>query len=185
MSPAGLLRIAGCPPNARSVVTPSITPSSTPAASPTAVRTEIELEILRGVYGLAMHLGHEMAKIVGHRRDQFEIYALTALARTGSLKQARLAEIIGRSSVFTSRLVDQLERDGLVERAEHPFDRRVNKVRLTPAGVEAYERMKLRSSELSDTLFHDVPDDRLVQLAQAMRGLSANIGFRVDLDFPG
>lgn len=159
------------------------TPAPFDPASPAAVRTETELEILRGVYGLAMHLGHEMTQIVGHRRDQFEIYALTALARSGPLKQAGLAKIIGRSPVFTSRLVDHLERDGLVERVEHPFDRRINRIRLTAEGLETYRRMKLRSLELADTLFHDVSDERLWELAQAMRRLSEKNGVQTILGF--
>lgn len=148
-----------------------------------AIRTEIQLEILRGVYGLAMHLGHEMTQILGHRRDQFEIYALTALARSGPLKQARLAQIIGRSSVFTSRLVGQLERDGLAKRVEHPFDRRIRRVSLTPAGREAYKRMKLRSVELASALFQELSNERLAELAHAMRSLSAQKGFQIDMDF--
>lgn len=159
------------------------TPAPFDPASPAAVRTETELEILRGVYGLAMHLGHEMTQIVGHRRDQFEIYALTALARSGPLKQAGLAKIIGRSPVFTSRLVGHLERDGLAERVEHPFDRRINRIRLTPSGHDAYRRMRLRSLELASTLFHEVSDDRLAELARSMRTFSNNIGFQNGMDF--
>ena len=38
------------------------------------------------------------------------------------------------------RMVDRLERDGLVERGADPGDRRARRVRLTPAGLEVADR---------------------------------------------
>jgi DNA-binding MarR family transcriptional regulator len=51
----------------------------------------------------------------------------------------QLAQGLGISQGWASRVVDELERAGYVERERDPADRRVVRVRLTPMGVERVE----------------------------------------------
>ena len=53
------------------------------------------------------------------------------------LSQADLSRALGRSAPWTTRLVDHLERDGLILRTAHPSDRRVNMLTLSGLGLEA------------------------------------------------
>ena len=52
----------------------------------------------------------------------------------------QLAQGLGISQGWASRVVDELERAGYVERERDPDDRRVVRVRLTPMAVERVER---------------------------------------------
>jgi DNA-binding MarR family transcriptional regulator len=52
----------------------------------------------------------------------------------------QLARGLGISQGWASRVVDELERAGYVERERDPADRRVVRVRLTPMAVERVER---------------------------------------------
>lgn len=143
-------------------------------------RRESELEALRGIFGLAMHLNERMYAALGHKRDQFDIYALSTLARRGPMKQSELAIGIGKSSVFVTRMVDHLEKDGLVERGQHQFDRRINVIRLTSEGKQAYERMKASAEALARDLFIQTPDERLDLLIANMRRMSTRMGFSLN-----
>jgi DNA-binding MarR family transcriptional regulator len=46
----------------------------------------------------------------------------------------RMAQLLGVTKQSASRLVDDMERDGFVERVENPDDRRVRRLRLTEQG---------------------------------------------------
>lgn len=72
-----------------------------------------------------------------------EFNALSALRRAGPPHELTVTEL-GESLLFTSgglaKLVDRLERTGLVARAPDPGDRRRTLVRLTATGREVQER---------------------------------------------
>ncbi len=86
-----------------------------------------------------------------------------------------LAERVGRSVSATSRLVDALVRRDLVERQEHPTDRRVRRVAIGKAGEALLRRLEHTRAdaqlEIMDRLH---PADRaLVARAMALLGDSA------------
>lgn len=143
-------------------------------------RHEGELEAVRAIYGLAMHINEQVIAALGQKRDQFDIYAISALARRGALKQGDLASAIGKSSVFTTRLIDDLQKSNFVERVPHQFDRRVNVVRLTPFGQGAYERMRDCADALARDLFQHTPDDHLQILLGNLRTISERAGFSLN-----
>jgi DNA-binding MarR family transcriptional regulator len=58
----------------------------------------------------------------------------------GALTQRLLGEALCTEKAYTTVLVDDLERRGLVARAPHPGDRRAKLVTLTPAGQDAVRR---------------------------------------------
>ncbi len=65
-------------------------------------------------------------------------YAMRSLYFRGPQPMGALAAELGvRLSTMTG-VVDQIERKGLVERVDHPEDRRSLQVRLTPAGRKRY-----------------------------------------------
>jgi DNA-binding MarR family transcriptional regulator len=63
-----------------------------------------------------------------------QLAALYAAAGTATLTIADLADLIGRSTSATSRIVSALEARGLVERHEEVADRRQRVVEVTPQG---------------------------------------------------
>jgi DNA-binding MarR family transcriptional regulator len=66
---------------------------------------------------------------------------LWLLASDGPQLISELAEGVGVDVSTMSRLLRQLERDGLVERARQDGDQRCVLIRLTEAGVEAHQRV--------------------------------------------
>jgi DNA-binding MarR family transcriptional regulator len=67
------------------------------------------------------------------------IRAAIVLHRAGSLTISQLAEGLGVSQGWASRLCDDLERAGYLERERDASDRRVVRVRLSPMAVERVE----------------------------------------------
>jgi len=67
-----------------------------------------------------------------------QLHALRVVDRyDGRLRVQDLRAEIGITVGAASKLVDRLERDGLVTRGENPSDRRSSLIALTPAGQQA------------------------------------------------
>ena len=66
--------------------------------------------------------------------------------------QRELAEIAGLDSVYVSKLMSSLERDGFIVRSPHPHDTRAVQLTLTPEGIAAIEPAVAAVHELHNTL---------------------------------
>jgi DNA-binding MarR family transcriptional regulator len=81
--------------------------------------------------------------------------------RTGSQTARRLAELAGISAASISRLVDRLEKRGLVSRRRDTDDRRQVEVHLEPAGERLLGEVKVfRGSDLHHAVEAMSPDER-------------------------
>lgn len=67
---------------------------------------------------------------------QYRALSLLADGHPEPLEPWELAEGLGTGSNHVTMVLDQLERQGLVERSPHPSDGRRRLVRLTPTGTE-------------------------------------------------
>jgi MarR family transcriptional regulator for hemolysin len=72
------------------------------------------------------------ARALGLTRAQCQVLAY--LARHDGTPQGALADILEMEPITLTRLVDRLEKSGLVERRSHPADRRVRVLWLADAG---------------------------------------------------
>lgn len=70
-----------------------------------------------------------------------QVGALLLLSRERTHTSAGLSRLLGIDPGFVTRLVDQLERQGLVRRARDSSDRRVVSLALTEAGRDAATRI--------------------------------------------
>jgi MarR family transcriptional regulator for hemolysin len=67
---------------------------------------------------------------------------LAYVGRLGAgVRQSELAAALGLEGPSLVRLLDNLERRGLIERREHKSDRRVRGIHLTPSGRELQRRV--------------------------------------------
>ena len=81
--------------------------------------------------------------------------------RSGPQTGGRLGELAGLSPTSISRLVDRLERRGLVSRKRDSEDRRIVEVRLEPAGERLLGEVKvLKGSDLHHAVEVMSPDER-------------------------
>ncbi len=70
-----------------------------------------------------------------------QIHLVLWLGADGPLTMGDLARRVAVTEKTITGVVDRLERDGLVQRARGPADRRVVHVRLAPAGERLYRRI--------------------------------------------
>jgi DNA-binding MarR family transcriptional regulator len=70
-----------------------------------------------------------------------QLHALLWLGRDGPLTMGELARRVWVTEKTVTGLVDRLERDGYLARERDATDRRVVRVRLTPAGATLYRRI--------------------------------------------
>jgi DNA-binding MarR family transcriptional regulator len=86
---------------------------------------------------------------------------LTVLHKNGEMSPGALAEHERTKPPSMTRMVNTLAELGLVEKVEHPTDRRQVVVRLTDAGVrEVVETRRRRDAWLTQQLSHLTPDER-------------------------
>jgi DNA-binding MarR family transcriptional regulator len=98
----------------------------------------------RGVGFLLAQIGAYAAGKFGERLEALKLTPAQAgilgvLGRESGLSQQALADVLG---MFPSRLVavlDDMERAGLVERRQHPSDRRVSLLSLTAIGKKTLQ----------------------------------------------
>ncbi|MCQ8242033.1 MarR family winged helix-turn-helix transcriptional regulator [Rhizosaccharibacter radicis] len=81
---------------------------------------------------------------------------------------ARMLEVDGPS---LARVVDALERDGLVSRSEDPLDRRTKHVHITEAGMAIHAAVQSRAAAVGRRLLAAVPPDALAACQAVLDGI--------------
>jgi DNA-binding MarR family transcriptional regulator len=113
-------------------------------------RAEREAEAWRGLRTLVLDR-YDRRKEVCEALDMsfVRVKALRALT-TGPLTMRDLAARLATDAPYTTLVVDDLERRGLVTRSGHPTDRRSKIVTATPDGLAAARR--------AEEIFNEPPD---------------------------
>lgn len=118
-------------------------------------------------------LEDELFNAHGLSAQQYNALRLLRAAHPGPIPTLVLARrLISRAPDIT-RLVDKLERQGLIERQRHAQNRRVVEVRITQAGLAKLKALKLQVRAMhARQLAHLSPDDlheltRLLKLARS------------------
>lgn len=85
---------------------------------------------------------------------QFDVLgALSWQSRGGEVTQQMIADFAGIDRMMTSKVMQTLERRGLVERSAHPDDARVLQVRLTELGRSMVTQATAEARALDRDLF--------------------------------
>ncbi|OQM74605.1 MarR family winged helix-turn-helix transcriptional regulator [Manganibacter manganicus] len=87
--------------------------------------------------------------------------ALLQLSRTGPVAQGELAERLGVEGPTLVRVLDNLEKQGLVERRPCDGDKRVKEIHLMDAARPVIEKIARISAELRAELLADIPGEDL------------------------
>jgi len=122
-------------------------------------------------------------------RDQLEPHELTPpqfgllafLWRQDGLTQAELSEQAQIDRTTIGGLVDRLEKAGLVERRQHPQDRRAYKIHLTERGKEMESPLSGCAARALETLTAGLLP---AEVAELIRMLEVVRGDRRIYDFP-
>lgn len=99
-----------------------------------------------------------------------EAHAVNEVYRAGPVSQQHLAAALRLQKSTVSRLIDQLEADGVVKREMNPADRRSVLVSLTALGSKRAGRLDDARRELFSRLLADLtPDERTMVVAGLSR----------------
>ncbi|WP_113447696.1 MarR family transcriptional regulator [Rhizobium cremeum] len=91
------------------------------------------------------------------------------------LTQKELAAHIGLDGSSLVRLLDILERQGLVERRTEAEDRRARRLYLTPSGTQRVSAILERLLPLEDEMLRDLSDAEIAVLLGAFEKIEARI----------
>lgn len=93
---------------------------------------------------------------------------LTELSRGGPMTLAQLSRRIGLDKSWTSRAVEQLAQDGLVEKVPGGEDRRTVQLSLSSAGVARVQALDQTLNALADQAFERIPIEHHTSLHQGL-----------------
>jgi DNA-binding MarR family transcriptional regulator len=105
-----------------------------------------------------------------------QYYLLAPLRGQPALALSKLAEHAGIAAPSATRLVDTLERAGLVERARSRADRRTVLISLTPAGRERLERKQRQLARRRRLLYERLEPGEREASERLLRHLTELIG---------
>lgn len=98
-------------------------------------------------------VGREFERRTGMPVSWFEVLALLCAEEDGSQRMNELADGLLISRGGATKLIARIEEAGLVRRSTPPDDRRATVATITPAGMEAVERVAPVQAELVEQHF--------------------------------
>ena len=106
-----------------------------------------------------------------HGIDLSEYLVLNQLYKTPTQKMRRrdLAEKVGLSPSGITRLINPMEKIGLVEKEENPRDARVSLVALSTAGKEVYEDAQVSFAHASSRIFEPLSTKQINTLDDLLK----------------
>ena len=138
--------------------------------------TALEDDLLVMLYDVARHMrtyADAEAQSLGVTRAQLII--LGRLERQPDLSQSELAAIAEVAPMTIARLVDRLEELGLVERRVDPKDRRLWRLRLTPAAAPTVREIKRLRARVHGALTKGIDPAVLEAMALGLRQMKDNV----------
>jgi DNA-binding MarR family transcriptional regulator len=138
--------------------------------------TALDDDLLATLYDVARHMrtyADAEAQTLGVTRAQLII--LGRLERQPDLSQSELAAIAEVTPMTIARLVDRLEELGLVERRVDPKDRRLWRLRLTPAAAPAVREIRRLRAKIHNALTKGIDPAVLKAMAVGLRQMKENV----------
>jgi len=117
------------------------------------------------------HVGTALAAALAEAGTTPRELSVLAAAAPVPRPQLGLAVVVGLDKTTMVTTVDALERRGLVRREQHPDDRRIRLVAVTPEGRRLVERANAVAEQVQHQVLAAVPEedrDRLVPLLRAL-----------------
>ena len=94
----------------------------------------------------------------------------------GSMIPTTISKKTARSKYSVTRVVDTLEKLGLVERLSSGGDRRTRRIGITPKGLETVKNSTLATRQaLCDDIFRTLTDENIVEMDSILREVRMNV----------
>jgi DNA-binding MarR family transcriptional regulator len=140
---------------------------------------EPENDLLILLYDVARHMrtyADQLARAHGMTRALWVI--LARLERQPDLSQNELAAVAEVSPMTVARLIDRLESLGLVKRCADAGDRRIWRLRLTPAAPPILSEIKGLRARLHEVMTSGIDPAVLDAMAAGLQQMKENITSR-------
>jgi DNA-binding MarR family transcriptional regulator len=121
-----------------------------------------------------------MARLVSSRVSMSQLHVLWLLQHHGAMPMSRLADLLGVSLSNATGIMDRMERDGLVERARVPDDRRLVLVQPAPAGLDALSETETSRRQAMRAVVRRLPASERPVVLQALRSLRRALSAEVE-----
>ncbi len=121
-------------------------------------------------------LGVWEKKLKGTGARPAQLVALAQLIASGPLSQSELVERISITPATGVRLVDRMERDGLVIRRPDTKDGRVKLVAPTKQAVAAWEKLSPNWKKVMDQAYRGIPPEEIETVKRVLEQVRRNLG---------
>ena len=101
---------------------------------------------------------------------------LRSLIMAGPCSQRRLARLCDVDPSAVCRMLDHMERSGLLVRAPSPTDRRTGEVRVTDKGRETFRKWETQCVLLEDQMLKGFTGEERAQLSALLSRAYENLG---------
>ncbi|MGH9807941.1 MAG: MarR family winged helix-turn-helix transcriptional regulator [Terriglobia bacterium] len=139
----------------------------------------IEADLLFLVYDVGQQirrLADKRARTYGMTRAQWAV--LARLEREPGTTQSRLAVLTDVEPITIGRLIDRLERSGLIERQADPNDRRVWRLKLTPKAGPILKQIATFRRELHEQMSEGLDRKSLDGLIRSLQRVRSSLTAR-------
>jgi DNA-binding MarR family transcriptional regulator len=123
--------------------------------------------LLREVARLHTHLQRENMACYGSTTVT-QCTVLTQLGRSGPVPLAKLSRRIGFDKSWTSRAVEHLVQEGLIEKVKHATDHRMVRLSLSPAGEQRLAELNTTLNRFSEQVMKHIPVEAHTQVHYAL-----------------
>ena len=138
--------------------------------------TEIRRDLLFLLHDVARLLrvdADKRARRHGMTRAQWIL--LIWLERQPGITQKELAEIIEVEPITVARLVDRLEKTGMVERRPDPRDRRIWRLHLRPPALPMLREIDRQRTQITGTLTAGLDEATLESMTEALLHMKSTL----------
>ncbi|WP_246579101.1 MarR family winged helix-turn-helix transcriptional regulator [Alkaliphilus flagellatus] len=106
--------------------------------------------------------------------------ALYYLGKEEFISQKELAEKMNIKESSVARLLDRMERDGLVERVKNENDKRVTNLRLTDKGKQYRIKLLPEGEEFEKLLYKNISDEEMKIFTMVLSKMVSNINENIN-----
>ena len=137
---------------------------------------ELSAQVFRAFLGTArLHMQLMMRTLAEHGTHPGQAMCLRLLSVNDGITQRDLADVLHVARPTVSKMLQGMEKAGLVERRPDAADQRLTRVFLTDAGRDAEQEMGVAAAEYVNATIGTLPEDDRRELARLLDELGASI----------
>jgi len=125
-------------------------------------------------FALRQNMAHE-CEAIGYKATPEGLGILFLLSRQDGLTQSQISEFLAKDKAAITRLLNALEKEGLVKRGHDKEDRRIVRSRLTAKGKMAIEEIIPAFKSFFAEIFNGVDPNEFDVARKVLRQIVANL----------